>query len=75
MSPPAGGSCNKCEAFMSSIKKTIKRTNNYLHMKYPCSRTAQIRMTEKQHAHQLQQFVHNILWVFHMTTENQIIHI
>ena len=44
-------------------------------MKYPCSRTAQTHMTEKQHAQQLQQIVHNVLWIFHMTIKSQVIYV
>ncbi len=44
-------------------------------MKYSSSRKTQTRMTAKQNAIQLQQSVHNILWIFHMTDKKQIIHI
>ena len=40
-------------------------------MKYPCSRTAQTRTTAKQHAHQLQQSGHNIVWIFHPDESGQ----
>lgn len=51
-------------------KRQIKHLGN-IHV----AKATQIRMTAKQHAHQLQQSVHNIVWIFHMAVKSQIIYI